>query len=181
MEQYRPLMANMHVDASSSNIDVKNLSMLCDLELISRLHAILPHFRFHAYFMLFYWRVGGVPTWPLSPFFDPYTKFNDPTFDELKALESLTSKNLSMSSCKDLNGEEANCVIIEFVGAKFSANQHCLATSALKLVLKPYFPLVMPHPTSRCEDSTRALVLELEVKFPNHELMLALGVIYLNF
>ncbi len=86
-----------------------------------------------------------------------------------------------MSSCKDLNGEEANCVIIEFVGAKFFANQHCLATSALKLVLKPYFPLVMPHPTSRCEDSTRALVLELEVKFPNHELMLALGVIYLNF
>jgi hypothetical protein len=49
MEQYRPLMAKMHVDASSNDIDVKNLSMLCGLELILRLHAILPHFRFHAY------------------------------------------------------------------------------------------------------------------------------------
>jgi hypothetical protein len=49
MEQYQPLMAKMHVDASNSGIDAKNLSMFCGLELILRLHAILPHFRFHAY------------------------------------------------------------------------------------------------------------------------------------
>ncbi len=59
-------------------------------------------------------------------------------------------------------------------------NQHCLATSALKLVLRPCFPLVMAHPKSSYEDFAQALVLELEVKFANHELMLALGVVYLN-
>jgi hypothetical protein len=80
-----------------------------------------------------------------------------------------------------LNDEEAHCLIIEFFGAKLSVNQHCFATNALKLVLKPYFPLVMAHPKSSCEDFAQALVLELEVKFPNHELMLALGVVYLNF
>jgi hypothetical protein len=42
-------MAKMHVDALSSDIDAKNLNMFCDLELILRIHAILSHFRFHAY------------------------------------------------------------------------------------------------------------------------------------
>jgi hypothetical protein len=47
-------------------------------------------------------------------------------------------------------------------------------------VLRPYFPLVMAHPKSRCENFAWTLVLELEVKFPKHELVLALGVVYLN-
>jgi len=85
-------------------------------------------------------------------YFDPYTKFDDPTFDEFKALESLTTKNLLMSLCEDLNGEEVDCFIIEFVSAKFSMNQHCLTTSALKFVLRPYSPLVMAHPKSSCEN-----------------------------
>jgi hypothetical protein len=39
----------------------------------------------------------------------------------------------------------------------------------------------MAHVKSSCEDFAQVLVYELEVKFPNHELMSALGVIYLNF
>jgi hypothetical protein len=58
-------------------------------------------------------------------YFDPYTKFDDPTFDEFKAFESLISKNLLMKWCKDLNGKEANYFIIEFVGAKFFVNKCC--------------------------------------------------------
>jgi hypothetical protein len=46
-------------------------------------------------------------------------------------------------------------------------NQHCLVTSDVKHVLSPNFPEVLAH--------------ELEGKFPNHELMLALGVVYPNF
>jgi hypothetical protein len=52
-------------------------------------------------------------------YFDPYTKFNDPPFDGLKALESLTSKSLLMSWCEDLNGEEANCLIISLLVLSF--------------------------------------------------------------
>jgi hypothetical protein len=114
-------------------------------------------------------------------YFESYTKFGDLAFDEFKTFELLISKNLSMSWCKDLNDEEVDCLIIEFVGAKFFVNQDCLATSVLKHVLRPYFLLVMVHPKSSCEDSTQALVLVLEVKFSNHEFMLALGVVYLNF
>ncbi len=39
MEQYEPLMANMHVDASRNNFIVKDMILLCDLELVLRLHA----------------------------------------------------------------------------------------------------------------------------------------------
>ncbi len=41
MEQYQPLMAKMHADASRSNTIVKNMNLLCDLELVLGLHAIL--------------------------------------------------------------------------------------------------------------------------------------------
>jgi len=34
-------MAKMHVDASRNNTAIKNLNLLCDLELIIGLHAIL--------------------------------------------------------------------------------------------------------------------------------------------
>jgi hypothetical protein len=69
----------------------------------------------------------------------------------------------------------------KFVGAKFSVKQHCFVASDLKPMLMPYFLSIIAHPISSWEDSAQALVLELEVKFPNHEFMLALGVVYLNF
>jgi len=47
---------------------------------------------------------------------DPYNKFDDHVFYELKVFETFTNKNLLMSWCVDLNGEEANCLVIEFFG-----------------------------------------------------------------
>ncbi len=83
---------------------------------------------------------------------DPCTKFDDPTFDEFKAFEPLTNKNLSMNWCEDLNGEEVDCLIIEFVGVNFFVNQHFLTIVSPKLVLKPNFSLVMAHVKLRYED-----------------------------
>jgi hypothetical protein len=40
--QYQPLITKMYVDAPKKNIATKNLNLLCDLELIMGLHAILP-------------------------------------------------------------------------------------------------------------------------------------------
>ncbi len=80
-----------------------------------------------------------------------------------------------------VNGEEADCSIIEFSNVMFFMNHICLTIGALKHVLRLNFPLVMAHVKSSCEDYAQALIHELEVRFSNHELMLALGVIYLNF
>jgi hypothetical protein len=35
-------MAKMHVDASRNNTTTENLNLICDLELILVLHAVLP-------------------------------------------------------------------------------------------------------------------------------------------
>ncbi len=51
----------------------------------------------------------------------------------------------------------------------------------VRLVLKPDFPKVLTHVKESCEDATKSLVHELEGRFPNHDLMLALSVIYPNF
>jgi hypothetical protein len=43
----------------------------------------------------------------------------------------------------------------------FFANQHCFATSCLKLVLRPNFPIVMTRAKASCEKSGKALTDEL--------------------
>jgi hypothetical protein len=85
-----------------------------------------------------------------------------------------------MDWCTYLNGEEFNCLVIEFVSFKFVVN-HCCFTSFLKHVLRSNFPLVMAYVKSSCQNSTKALVDELQGRFLNHELMLTLGVIHPNF
>ncbi len=182
----------MHVDASRSSIVVKNLSLFCDLELIIGLHAILLLLdSMHTFikltqscdvFVRDFIDIMKVCWLDLYHFyFNPYTKFDDLAFDELKVLESFISKNLLISWCEDLNGKKADCLIIKFAGVKLFVNQRCLAIGALKLVLMPYFLLVIVHVKSSCEDYTRALLHELGIRFSNHERMSTLGVIYLNF
>ncbi len=114
-------------------------------------------------------------------YFDPQTKFDDLVFYEMNALESFSSKNLPMSWCAILNGEEPNCLVIEFVGFKCVVNQLCFTIGFLKHVLRPYFPLVMVHVKSNCGNFAKALVDEIKGRFLNHELMSALGVIYRKF
>jgi hypothetical protein len=57
-----------------------------------------------------------------------------------------------MSWCKDLNGEEVDYLIIEFVDVKYPMNQSYLTIGDLKRVLRLDFPLVMVHVKSSCED-----------------------------
>jgi hypothetical protein len=48
-------------------------------------------------------------------------------------------------------------------------------------MLRPKFPKVLAHVKKSCENVFKYLVHELDGRFPNHDLMLALGVIYPNF
>jgi hypothetical protein len=48
-------------------------------------------------------------------------------------------------------------------------------------MLKLNFPKVFAHVKKSYEDDPKSLVHELEGRFPNHDVMLALGVIYLKF
>jgi hypothetical protein len=50
----------------------------------------------------------------------------------------------------------------------------------VKPILRPNFPKVLAHVKKSCEDVAKSLVHELDGRFTNHDLMLALGVIYPN-
>jgi hypothetical protein len=52
----------------------------------------------------------------------------------------------------DLNGEEADCLVIEFSNSKYFMNQHCLVTCDVKHVLRLDFPKVLAHVKSYHED-----------------------------
>ncbi len=86
-----------------------------------------------------------------------------------------------MSWAIDLNGEEADCLVIEFFSSKYYVNQCCLEIGDVKSVLRLDFPKVLAHVKSCFENFAKFLVHELEGRFLNHQLMLALGVVYLNF
>jgi len=101
-------MAKMHVNVSRNNIVAINLSLFCDLELIIGLHVILPFLDFmHTLvkltqscdvFVCEFVDMVKVCQLDLYYFyFNPYTKFDDLTFEEPKTLESFNSKNLPMN------------------------------------------------------------------------------------
>ncbi len=133
MEQYQLLIAKRHDDALRNNTSIEKLNPFCDLELIFGLHAILPllnyvytlikfaHFR--NIFVCDFIDVMKICQLELYWFYnDPYNKFDDLTFNELKALETFTNKKLPMNCCVDLNGEEADYLIIEFSNFRYSVN-----------------------------------------------------------
>jgi hypothetical protein len=51
----------------------------------------------------------------------------------------------------------------------------------VKPMLRPGFPKVLVHVKKSCKNIAKFLVHELEGRFPNHDIMLALRVIYPNF
>jgi hypothetical protein len=74
-------------------------------------------------------------------YIDSYTKFDDLSFDELNALETINNNNLPMSWCVDLNGEKVYYLMIEFLDSKYFVNQHCLVTSEMNLMFMLNFEL----------------------------------------
>ncbi len=54
-------------------------------------------------------------------FVKPYTKIDNPTFDELHVLESFNNNNLPMNWCANLN-RELDYLITEFEGFYFFVN-----------------------------------------------------------
>jgi hypothetical protein len=50
------------------------------------------------------------------------TTFDDPTFDELNVFKTFINKNMAMSWCANLNNEEHEGLVIEFVGVKYFMN-----------------------------------------------------------
>ncbi len=98
----------MHDDAMKNITAIENLSLLCDLELIFGLYAILSlldcmHIliKFAQSCNLFVcdfidvMKIYQLELYRL--YSDPYNKLYDFAFDELKALETFTNKNLPMS------------------------------------------------------------------------------------
>ncbi len=87
-----------------------------------------------------------------------------------------------MNWAVNLSGEEVNYLVIELFGFKYFTNQRCFMSIVyVRLVLRSNFPKVIAHVKNCCENFTKSLVCGLKVKFLDHELMLALSAIYLNF
>lgn len=111
---------------------------------------------------------------------NPYTKFNDSTFDELNDFEMFVDKNLPTSWCAYLNGEEVDYFMIEFVGSKYCINPCYHVINEMRLMLRLGFQVVLVHVKKSYHDYSKSFIQKLHGKFLNYELMFALVVIYLN-
>jgi len=76
---------------------------------------------------------------------DPYTRFDDPTFNDFNAIETLTNDALPMSWFYDLNGGKNDVYLaFAFVGHKHLVYQHDLSiVRKIQFVIKKTFKLDM--------------------------------------
>jgi hypothetical protein len=103
------------------------------------------------------------PTRVLQLYCDPYVKFEDPTFNDFNAIETLTN-NLPMDWFSNLNGNEDD-VYLAFL---FSDHKyHVYYTSedgsaSPQLITKEAFKRVVSKVKEECEGATRGLMSKLE-------------------
>ncbi len=119
----------IHVDVPKSNIANENLNLLYAQDFILELHVIIllldfVHVlikmrQFHDVFICHFIDAMKVCQLELYQcYVKPYTKFDNPTFDELHVLESFNNKNFLMNWCTNLN-RKLDCLIIEFASFNF--------------------------------------------------------------
>jgi hypothetical protein len=134
--EYHPLIVIMHAKNAKSDGARKILNFLCDVKVILKLSSILPLLEcVHALIKIalsrniLYNFVDSMkithqelyqPYYDIYGFYDPYVKFEDPTFDNFNAIETLTNNNLPMDGFFDLNGGE-DVVYLAFL---FSSNKY---------------------------------------------------------
>jgi hypothetical protein len=107
-------------------------------------------------------------------------KFEDPTFNYLNAIETLTNNNLPMDWFSELNGGEdvvylaflffGHKYLIYYIGEDGFASPQPITKEAFKQVVNKL--------KEECEGATRGLMFEWEKHFLGHEVMTILGVIY---
>ncbi len=186
--EIHPFMVKMHVKNQRNDVARKNQNSLCDVEVILGLHCIFPLLEcVHALikvaqikdvFVCNFVEVVKVAQQEFYRLYcDPYAKFEDPTFDNFNVIETLTNSNL-MEWFSDFNGGK-DYLVFSFAGHKYlvylSSDD---GVRGLQPITKLALSWVINKVKEECEGAAWGLVLELEKQFPNHEVMIALGVIY---
>ncbi len=130
--------------------------MMCDVELILGLLYILP--LLECVYMLIKIAQGKdvfvcdfVENIKLTQhefyrlYCDPYTRFNDPTFNDFNAIETITNDVIPMNWFFYLNGGNNDVYLaFLFVGHKYLVYQHDLSiVKKIQLVTKEFFKLDM--------------------------------------
>jgi type VI protein secretion system component VasK len=93
---------------------------------------------------------------------DPYTRFNDQTFDDFNAIETLTNDALPMNCFSKLNSlEDAMYLAFSFVRHKYPLYQHKLFNvQNFQLVTKEVFKL--DKVKQQCEGVVNSLIKKLK-------------------
>jgi hypothetical protein len=103
---------------------------------------------------------------------NPYAKFEDPTFDNLYFIETLTNTTYPMSWFSDLNdGMDVEYLMFSFVGSKYHFYHFVVGVKRLKPITKATFEQSINKIKEKCEGVVHNLVLKLKCYFLAHEIM----------
>ncbi len=182
----------MHAKRQWNDVVGKNLKSFCDVEVILRLPCILPLLecvhvlikvaQVEMFLFVTSWKLWRGPNKSFTSLYcDPYTKFEDPTFDDFNAIEALTNSNLPMEWFFDLNYEE------DYLAFFFASHKYLVyynnddGVGDLQPITKIAFNQTINKVKDECKGVAHGLVFELEKQFPEHEVMTILGVIHPQF
>jgi hypothetical protein len=115
-------------------------------------------------------------------YYNLYAKYEDPTFDEFNSIQALTNHTFPLSLFFYLNsGNDVYTLCFHLLPISTLLPFHVDGGGKKQLVTKDVFNQAINKVKDECEGAFQGFILKLEHCFPQHEVMIALGVIYPQF
>ncbi len=106
----------------------------------------------NTYLLTILWILSNWPMQNCTDFIVTYAKFEDPTFDNLYFIETLTSATYPMSWFSNLNGEvDVEYVIFSFVWGKYPFYHFVVGVRGLQPITKATFQQSINKVKEECE------------------------------
>jgi hypothetical protein len=168
--EYHLLIVKLNSKSSKNDQALKNLNAMCDVELILGLTCILPLLQcVHMFIKIvqakdvfvcdFAESIKQMQQELYRLYYDPYTKFDDPTFDDFNVIETFTNDVLPMSWFSNINGLE-NTMYLAFSFAKHKYLLYLHELSNVKKfqpLTREAFKLVLDKVKQQCEGIANSL------------------------
>lgn len=182
--KYHTLITKMHTKSLKSEVDLKNLNALCNVEFILGFPCILPLLEcvhtlikvtqnINAFVCDFVESIKLTQQEFYRFYYDLFANYEDPSFEDFKLTKALTNEHFPLNQFLDLNVKEDSIYLaFSFANRKYPIYQSYVDGLGEKQVVTKYvFYHAINKVKEECESVVRGFIDELHRQFPTHKVM----------
>jgi hypothetical protein len=188
--KYHTLITKMHTKNLKSEVDLKNLNALCNVEFILGFPCIFPLLEcvhtlikvtqnINAFVCDFVESIKLTQQEFYRFYYDSFANYEDASFEDFNLIKALTNKHFPLNQFLDLNVREDSIYLtFSFANRKYLIYQSYVdGLGEKQVVTKDVFYHAINKVKEECENVFRGLVDELHRQIPTHKVMTTLGVV----